>query len=523
MRENETSVLTWKKTHLILCALALTVFSFSATAKASIDIERKQAIERIATEILKGIEASQSVVSGSDIFDAASTYYSRIMAQVQKKKPRIAVWPFKKDEIPISKDLADELNAAVLAKLIQKSRGRYEFVARESLRNIISDMEATGALNRSGANPVAALMESAQDISILVSGRLSLKRKDLSVSYKAMRVDGAIVVAATDPEIIHLKRDERNTDRATLSLNQALTAAAKSLADDAHDMQELRLDGIRFETSGLQPDFGRFALDKLSSELQRAFANVVSERALKVQKARINFKEISGSRGISVDAKELLTISSSNGGVYLLSGTYWDLGDDLELRVSLRGNSGRMYSWSGRIRMDSVSALRIHPQSTFGDLRENDNLGPIGFTLTTNKGDDPSYKIGEKMDLAIRLSRDAWVYCFYQQADGNTIQIFPNPHFLNIYSEPKLEGRHVHIIPGETTFPFDLKFQPPLGEELLKCFAVSKNVTSQLPKALRGMSLSPLPQSLARKLAHTFRALPNASVSEASVVITVVE
>ena len=96
---------------------------------------------------------------------------------------------------------------------------------------------------------------------------------------------------------------------------------------------------------------------------------------------------------------------------------------------------------------------------------ETELLGPFSFHLTTNRGDDPAYSIGEYLNLMIRLDRDAWVYCFYQQSDASLVQIFPNPEMIS--QEPRLAGDLLHTIPGETSFPFKLRLTEPAGYEAL--------------------------------------------------------
>ena len=150
---------------------------------------------------------------------------------------------------------------------------------------------------------------------------------------------------------------------------------------------------------------------------------------------------------------------------------------------------------------------------------ETELLGPFAFHLTTNRGEDPAYSIGEYLNLLIRLDRDAWVYCFYQQSDASLMQIFPNPQMIS--QEPRLAGGVLHTIPGETIFPFKLRLTEPAGYEALRCFATSRNVTAELPKYLQGKSLGALPPGTEHRLAGVFSDLPDVKVSEKQLVITV--
>jgi hypothetical protein len=162
-------------------------------------------------------------------------------------------------------------------------------------------------------------------------------------------------------------------------------------------------------------------------------------------------------------------------------------------------------------------------------LREYDGLGPIDFQLSSDRGHDPVYHIGEKMNLIIRLGETAWIYCYHVNADRAVVQLIPNPYFwdrnLNphVADGPRFE-RGVRTVPGKETFlPFDLSVMPPVGSELTKCFATSRNVTEDLPEPMRGHSLEPLPERTARRMSGIFQGLSDVKVTEQSLVITVGE
>ena len=121
----------------------------------------------------------------------------------------------------------------------------------------------------------------------------------------------------------------------------------------------------------------------------------------------------------------------------------------------------------------------------------------------------------------MRTDRDAWIYCYYSQVDGKILPILPNPFFWEQASEPHFAGGVVHRVPGQTTYPFDLVLSEPTGIELVKCFAVSRDVTPELPEALRGRTWEPIAADLAARIPRIFRDLPKAVISEASLVVTV--
>ena len=137
-------------------------------------------------------------------------------------------------------------------------------------------------------------------------------------------------------------------------------------------------------------------------------------------------------------------------------------------------------------------------------------------SLRSNRGETPAYNIGEKLHLEIRLDQDAWLYCFYRQADGRMLKIMPNRYHKNAL----VQGGKLHTLPG-SILPFDLVVGEPAGTELVKCFAVSKDISAQLPKSIRNNNFPVLPEGMDFRLPHIFRQLKNVGVSEASVVINV--
>ena len=168
------------------------------------------------------------------------------------------------------------------------------------------------------------------------------------------------------------------------------------------------------------------------------------------------------------------------------------------------------------------NGITFLPSTELSGFIENDDLGPINLTLTTSHGDDPVYKVGEKLELVIRTNKEAWLYCYYRQANGETLQIFPNPYYYKDFDEPRIKGGVVYVIPGEGLFPFALEVKEPAGIEIAKCFVVNRDITAQLPKELGGHSLEVIDPDLVGKLSTIFRELAGTAISEGSVVITVI-
>ena len=118
-------------------------------------------------------------------------------------------------------------------------------------------------------------------------------------------------------------------------------------------------------------------------------------------------------------------------------------------RVWRRVLANRWISFPSLFAILAIIALGLAlPSRDVADPEENDGLRPIEFQLSSGRGGDPAYRIGEKLDLTMRTDRDAWIYCYYSQADGKIRPILPNPEFWKQESEPRFAGGVVHHVPS---------------------------------------------------------------------------
>ena len=423
---------------------------------------------------------------------------------------RIAIWPFRDDEIPISPATARGFNDSLLAALFRGADGAYVFVGREELRIVIRELSESGD---PAENPVAAVAQSAA-ADVLIVGSFGLGGGDLSIAYKALGVSGGRVgriLAITRPY-----RYDIDPRRANVSLDQGLARASGTFADGAPAMIELHLAGVHFQTSRIQTEFGRYVERKMADALVKEFASAITGGALIVRRAELSEAQVAAMRGIDVDERALDPENfEDRPDVYVLSGNYWDFGGSVELRLVLADASGRSLAW--RELVQPPAGMAIQPPGHLPTvLLENDNLGPARLTLTSARGNEPVYRVGERLHLLIETDRNAWLYCFYRQSDRKWFKIFPNAY----YADPVIRGDRMHTIPDEN-YPFDFNITEPAGMELVKCFAVNRDVAGDLPPELRGLDVRPLPAGMDVRLPGVFRALRDAAVTEASLIITV--
>jgi hypothetical protein len=127
------------------------------------------------------------------------------------------------------------------------------------------------------------------------------------------------------------------------------------------------------------------------------------------------------------------------------------------------------------------------------------------------------YKIGEELKLSVRPSRDAYVYCFYKDVAGEVTKIFPSQ-----YDTTARVGAGAQPIPAPT-WEAPMQLTGPAGQAEVRCFAVDKDVSAQLPPEIGKPGFTVLPATVAASLMDVFKRVPEGSVATAAMPIQVTE
>jgi len=504
----------------MILAAASVVAITPALAQPARPVDESRIFDKLADTLIVQIDkavAPQKV--GNKKIDQAMVWLKKTYKTLKNEKPRIAIWPFDKEKIRVSQAIAAEFNSKLRSRMITRAGGRYEFIAPDAMADAFQNLRNSGVLGDKDENAVAALFETNLKADILVRGNLRKSGRHLVISYVAVKITGELA-AETEPVKVRLFEEDV---RDVLPLDAAIDQAAKRFRNFAHDMTEMRVAGISFEATGMKPAASVFFERLLSDAIANAFANQITGGKLVVKPLEVaKFK----TRGMKISPRVLRDdTSAGNPSSYVMKGDYWVSEKSLELRVNLASGNGQTVSWKGRVALEDLPNIDIYPKKKPTGVAQSgfNGLGPFSLQLTSDRGKNPRYKIGEKMHLKIRLDREAWLYCFYQQADGGMIQMLPNKFFWDKFSTPKFKGGILHTIPGEDTFPFNFDISAPTGNEMVKCFATSRDVTSDLPAGLRGRSFDNIGARTQRRLSRIFRQIPGSAVSETSLSVTVVE
>lgn len=123
--------------------------------------------------------------------------------------PRIAVWPFEGDDLPVPKALAAEYNDRLEAAIARRSQGRLQLVARPALKTLIRDIENLGAADNVTEARISDLLRNAS-VDILVIGKMRRDHDHVVLSYKALNVEDGTILSVTIPRRIAINEAPPN-------------------------------------------------------------------------------------------------------------------------------------------------------------------------------------------------------------------------------------------------------------------------------------------------------------------------
>ena len=116
---------------LTICA-AVALLGVSSIINADQAAEKKiEPLRELALELIDGLDRSRGKLENCRKMGTALPFGDKLCRK--RKKSRIALRPFRQEDIPFAKKVANELNDKFLTYLIGQGEGRYDFVARAEL------------------------------------------------------------------------------------------------------------------------------------------------------------------------------------------------------------------------------------------------------------------------------------------------------------------------------------------------------------------------------------------------------
>lgn len=446
-----------------------------------------------------------------ELLNPTSTYDTLAVMLGAMDRIKVGVMPFEKHRSPIPVKEATRMNAGLIAALKAHAGSKYEIVSGEALMDAIPDDDERG-LFAGTRRSLAALLEDGP-VDLIIAGAFTPSQGGLTLSYKTVNVKTGHIVTQTSRFVPYDLTDPKDRQQA-MSLSKAILMAADHFAVETREIQRLMVNGLRYETTGIQTAFGRHFTQQFVNQYDVQLAQVRVEG----NRFRSNLATATpGAHSLSpIAPPNYAQVSSSQ--IYDFNGSYWNFGDVVEVRLNFERMGLPGLTWEGKILRSSIPRnVMVSPKTTFTDLRENDYLGPISLRLTTNRGPSPVFAYGEEMQVMVRSDADAHLYCFYKQSNGDMVKVFPN----KFARESDVMGGQVVRIPDEV-MPFEFRMAEPAGAELIKCFALDKPAGKHLPKEVASNDLFPIRPDQEARLSEIFRKVPDARISEASITATVV-
>lgn len=484
--------------------LSLMVLPFNAYASD----EEDASFDAMAKELLQKLE------------NTAQWQMDKYLSMVGMGEAKsVAVWPFKEDEIPVPKSVADRWTKLLESALVRHKQTTLRVVTRSNLATLVEEAQGMAAFEDVG-NPVSMLARNAK-VSALVIGTITPYKGGYKLSFNAQEVQTGSIIAASQEYEFSADIEEASRQEQALTFDAAMKQAARHFAQSNLPLETMEVYGVREARSQAMTRFGQFVTDRVSLDLSEEIARFMPDFRLKVVDA--DEYAPNATRGASQVEEE----GQVDPHRFVFEGHYWQLGSLVDLRLSLKGETGERAAWTGKIKTETIPATLLDYAPEYAYSGRNDT-GPIGLTLKSNKGRNPAFKTGENVILWVATERDAYVNCFYKQADGIGFKIFPN-HFLQADASVKnaeagfVKGGQPVEIPGTYASGFKFTASPPAGNEEIHCFATDQDISTQLPAEIGMKSLEPLPRQQLSRLSNIYRNVRGVRLSEASMMLTIHE
>lgn len=475
-----------------------------------------QVSRSLARELLDGLNVPPVKKKGWDKLVEKSLWaiekFSDKKKNSQKKSDhrKVAVWPFWKDELRISKDFAKAVSESVLAELVRGTISYNRFIARDELTKLTQDIDDFNSLKHS-SEKINQLMRNAGADAIITAQIRPVNSKNLGITYKAVEVGTGVILAQTR---FHALVYDFDVDK-TLAVDDGIKASAAYFAKTLGRIQTIRPQGMHYQDTGVQTSFGRWFAKRFVGELNRVVGD--KDNSMVIADAVIKGSDIRR-RGLRLSERTAESIMTEQPtGDYVFGGEYWDLGKTIDVQISMTGGDGKRKTWQGNVRRKSISKeLTLRPKKDFSSARKNDGVGPISLRLSSTRGQNPVYRLGQKMVLFVEASRDSYLYCFYRQANGKVMKIFPNRYRKSAL----ISATSLRKIPDKS-MKFDWVVEAPVGTELVKCYAFDRDVAVDLPKSIREIDFEALPYRSLDGITRALRQIRNAAIAENSMVVNV--
>jgi len=335
---------------------------------------------------------------------------------------------------------------------------------RDQIRRILADTQAAENASRTteavekylSLYPLYAALKEAETI-LLVAKQLSSVNAAFDELEKATTgASGASVVPLMSLTEVTNRVDQLVSQSMT-SVDDIARAIVFRLSKQVSQPEgKVLLTPLTYQDTKMSSPFARYLLAALETQIgQMVKWNAVSQTS----SSRGGFRPRS--------AQIMRDLAKDAGAKSLLSGTYWENGDEIKLLTTLRDVGTGKVKAGAEVRFDRtvlVSAnLNFKPQNYKNALIEQKAFavdevvsGALQVEMWTNKGSENLlYTEGETMKVFVRVNREAYIRLLYILADGPRTLLYDN-----YYIDQSKVNRAVEI-------PEEFECDDPFGAELL--------------------------------------------------------
>jgi hypothetical protein len=450
---------------------------------------------------------------------------------------RVGVFPFEEARLPLPPENAFALYENLLGALIREAPACVRYVDGRGAMVTLGYLGQTGTLRETGQAHRAEIQQSLATVDYVLDGTIFDQGGTLTAVFRLTDFERGTAVGRAEVSVPE-RYQTTTCGSGALPREVAMRQIAHALVDRAGDLRHVTVVGGYYGDGDAQTGFSRLLESELVGQMSLAAENVVTGATLNVDYLRQQgATRLRGLRGVSVSLREfeeeatsVPAVPASSQGRYRLQFRYWPCEGDgaARLSVTLRSPEGRDITELGNISLAGLpGGTALRPER----VPERADWGPDGaftFQMTSQRGPNPTFRTGEKLEALFRTGRDSWLYCFYTDADGNTTQLLPNAFQFDQPQAHFYAGGRVHLFPDPERLPrpdpFDLMINDDtFGTEVFRCIATARNVTADLPGPLRGTSFDPIPPRYATRLREIFEEIEGRTIASASITVTVLE
>ena len=454
---------------------------------------------------------------------------------------QVGIYPFDTARLPIPPDNAFALYESFLGELLRTAPPCVTYIDGRGAYVTLDYLTQSGRLHESGQDHLSQIRDALAGVDYVMDGSVIDQTDGLVAVFRL--TDFTLGTALARAQFLVPERFQTTRCGAgAVPIAQAVEAAVRALLDRVGPLERLTVVGGYYGQSDVQTSFSRYLESEIAGQISRQAARVITGHGVRITYLRET--EATGLRnlrgltisGADFDAQALRAAPEDRPAAsagfeadgHRLVFRYWVCEGDLAARLSimLTGPQGQEWQEIASIRLDDLPAgLALHPEAPPPPPPEPSARG-VSLQISSNRGPNPVFQAGERLELLLRSDADAWFYCFYTDSADRTVQILPNPFQTGHPDAHFYAGSTVHLFPDPQRSPVPDPFELVIndethGVETLTCFATREDISLRLPPGMRGEGFDPLPQFHATRLRDLFTQAAGGAVGDARLTVTI--